>query len=335
MLDETDIRITHAIRVSPRVSFAQVADTLGVPEQTVTRRYRRLRREGLLRVTVAVNPHAFGETAWQVRVQCRPEGASAIADALARRDDVSWITILSAGWEVTFNLNATSSTDSEELLTRLLPKAAPVQGVSPAAIIHTYAGGAPDDWQPWSGLLSAEQIRELAATRIADPGIAPHPGSGTALTAEDRRIIDHLHRDGRIPYATVARSVGTTAGKVTRRIDQLLRSGVIYLDVDLAYAATEMQPTALWLTVEPRHLRSVGEALAAHPNVPFAAATTGPTNLATVVMTTGPAGLYDFVTGTMGSVDGITGYEIAIIDRRIKHATALNTGGRLAPPTLR
>ncbi|MFT4124973.1 MAG: Lrp/AsnC family transcriptional regulator [Gordonia sp. (in: high G+C Gram-positive bacteria)] len=330
-MDQVDVQIAHAIRVSPRVSFTDIADILDIPEQTVARRYRRMRRDGLLRVTVAVNPQALGEITWQVRVRCRPDGVAAVADALARRDDVSWISVHSAGWEVIFNLQATNSADSQELLTRLLPKAEPVLGVSPAAVLHLFIGGAPNDWELWGSVLSDEQMRALEATRIARPAGLPADSRAT-LTGEDRRIIDHLTRDGRTPYATIARALGTTAGKITRRTEHLLQTGVLFLDVDLAFAATRMTPTILWLTVEPRSLTAVGDTLAAHPNVPFAAALSGPANLSVVVMAASPADLYEFVSDTLGSIDGITGYELALIDYRVKQAAALTTGDLLAPP---
>lgn len=43
----------------------------------------------------------------------------------------------------------------------------------------------------------------------------------------DRRILDHLKRDGRASVSEIARSVGLSAAPVSRRIERLERSGII------------------------------------------------------------------------------------------------------------
>lgn len=330
ILDSLDTRIARAIQLSPRASFREIADVLGVAEQTIARRYRRLRRDGLLRVTMATDPRATGNSTWLVRVRCRPEGADAIAAALAARDDVSWVSIYEAGWEIVFNLRAAEPYGGMELLTRTLPKAAPVLDVRPAVVLHTYAGGAPTDWEGWHDALTRPEANALAATRIPR---GPKDGtSSTTIDRADRAIIDVLSRDGRTSYTDLARAVGSTPGKVTRRVEQLVFAGIAYFDVDLATAAMGRDAIAIWLTVQPRHLAAVGEALAAHPDVPFAVAVTGQANLSASVMVRNTDELYEFVTDVLGSLDGVTGYEMLPLLARVKNAGSLVSGDRLAPP---
>lgn len=328
-LDAVDVQIAHAIQIAPRASFRQIADVLDVAEQTVARRYRRMRREGLIRVTLALDPRAFGDVFWLVRVRCRPEASAAIADALARRDDVSWISIHSAGWEIVFNLRGSGSTDSEELLMRLLPKASHVLDVSPSIALHVFIGASPDDWGVWRHTLTDAQVDVLTATNIR---VESEPPAGVPLSADDQRIAEHLAHDGRTSYSTIARALGTTAGIVTRRVETLLASGVAYFDVDIATAATGMTPHVLWLRIEPRHLDAAGKALAAHPDVPFATAITGRFNLTVTVLAAGTNGLYTFLTTALAAVDGVLECETVPLDRRIKHASAVAVGDRLAPP---
>ena len=65
-----------------------------------------------------------------------------------------------------------------------------------------------------------------------------------------------------------------------RRIDELRRAGLLYFEVDIDNRVLGMNVHAmLWLSVEPARLAEAGRAMAAHPEIPFAAATTGPTNL--------------------------------------------------------
>ncbi|WP_328395756.1 Lrp/AsnC family transcriptional regulator [Nocardia sp. NBC_00416] len=154
------------------------------------------------------------------------------------------------------------------------------------------------------------------------------------LTAADRVLLDALARDGRTPFTTLARATGSTAGRVTRRIEALVRSGVAYFDIDIAPAASgHRTTTTLWMTVEPRHLRQVGHALADHPNVPFAAAISGSANLTANLTTSGLGAVYRFVTTTLAEAPGITGYELVPLTRQTKYAGAQVLGDRLAPPS--
>src|SRR5207237_5316959 len=67
---------------------------------------------------------------------------------------------------------------------------------------------------------------------------------------------------------------------VRRRIDELRRSGLLVFELDIDNRVLGLNEHALlWLSVEPARLEEAGNALAAHPEIPFAAATTGPTNL--------------------------------------------------------
>lgn len=334
-MDRLDTQIARCIQISPRVPLRQVADVLGVAEQTVARRYRRLRRDGLIRVTLAYNPVALGATVWLVRVRCRPEAVDGIAEALARRRDVSWVSIHSAGWEVMFNLRSASDAESAELLTRILPSAAQVIDVSPASILHVFAGGSPTDWEGWRDVLTRDQAAAIRATIDTEPDERTRSATAppfTTLTTEDRRLIETLSRDGRTPYTSVARTLGTTVGRVTRRVEALIADGAVYLDVDIAPGATGSSSTTVWLTAQPARLEAIGTTLAADPDVPFVAATSGRTNLTASVMSAGQAQLYEFVTGSLARIEGITGYELVPLTRRVKHAASLVSGDRLAPP---
>lgn len=325
--DPLDRQLVRALQLNPRAPFSLLGETLGVAEQTAARHTSRLRREGLLRVTIGVDPHALGLATWIVRVRCRAEGTNAVADAIARRDDVSWVSINSAGWEVAFSLRARNDAATEELLVRLLPKTAPVLDVSAAAVLHTFVGGNPADWRGWRDALTEQQADRLR------PEHRPAPRESVMLGDDDQLILDLLIRDGRTSYATLARATGTSIGRIRRRVDTLTAAGVLYFDVDLAPAATGAHATTtLWLTTTPRHLVALGEALAADDEVPFAAALSGPANLTATVTAANLDSTYRFLTQRLAQFDGITGYEVAPQLRRVKQSGALVANGRLSAP---
>lgn len=337
VLDDIDEQIVGAIQVSPRASFREICEALEIPEQMVARRYRRLRRDGLLRVTLALNPRAFGGTVQLVSVRCRPEAAESIATTMSADEHVSWTSIHSAGWGIVCYLRAHSGADAHRRLNRLVPRTAAVHSVSTATVLHIFAGGNSDDWQHWQGALTPAQVEYLTRTNAFPAApvnlTTAHPAAVNP-TAADRPILEHLSRDGRLPMATLARTTGSTTGKVTRRVHALVDSGVAFFDVDLAEAVTGGLLAKLSMRVAPERVHAAGLALSQHIDVPFAAATTGPWNLTATIMAGDEAALYTFATSTLGDIEGLTDHELIIMDRRVKNAGALIAGDRLAPPTI-
>src|SRR4051794_9338407 len=107
-LDEFDRGLVHALQIDGRAPFSKIANVLGISENTVARRYRRLRSAGALRVVGSANGFLLGYTSWTIRVRCSPDAAGAIAAALARRPDTFWVHVLSGGTEISCNVQARS-----------------------------------------------------------------------------------------------------------------------------------------------------------------------------------------------------------------------------------
>jgi DNA-binding Lrp family transcriptional regulator len=257
-------------------------------------------------------------------LQLDPRAAfSRVAEAL----DVSWVTINAGGAEVVFALRARTEADRDDLLVRRLPRSTPVLDISGAVILHRYLGANAAGWEGLRDTLTPEQVQRLTAT--PQSARDRHPG----LDAVDHIVLDLLARDGRTSYAVLARSAGISVGRVMRRVAALQAAGVIYFDLDIATAAIGDPTTlSLWLTVAPRDLDAVGRAVAAHDEVQFAAALTGPANLVAAVTCADLGAAHTYVTTTLAAVDGITGYELSPVMRRVKQAGALIRGDRLADP---
>lgn len=324
-------KIIRCIQLAPRIPFRTVAEVLGVSEQTVARRYRRLVKDGVLRVTAVINPTALGQSNWIVRTQCKPNGAIALAQALAQRDDVSWVSLVSGGSEITCVLRARTSEARDDLLTQRLPRTAPVLGISAAMVLHRFLGAGShttDDWSALDDLIDPGQ--QAAVLERAELQFAGH-ASSTVLDTEDLAMLDVLAQDGRASYARLAKASGTDESRATRRLRALIRAGAAYLDVDISVAALGFRTAAtLWLTVTPAELDRAGHALAKEREVAFAAAITGPQNITASVVCRDVEALYSFVTNRIGAIAGVQGIEITPILRNVKQAGALVTGDRLS-----
>src|ERR1700761_2016388 len=91
--DELDLLMLQVLELDGRIPFARVGGRLGFSEQTVARRFRRMQADGIVRVIGMIDTSALGESSWVVRIQSRPDAALALAEALARRPDVGWVTV--------------------------------------------------------------------------------------------------------------------------------------------------------------------------------------------------------------------------------------------------
>ncbi|GAA3753502.1 Lrp/AsnC family transcriptional regulator [Streptomyces tremellae] len=328
-----DVRIIRALQIAPRASFASIATALGLTESAVNRRYRRLRGDGVIRVAGVVNPGALGQSRWLVRLRCRPGSVTAIADALARRDDVNWVAVSAAGCEITCATQSRSREQREDLLGRRLPRTAAVLDINAFAMLRQFMGGRGHYWAALHGVLTEEQEAALGsegAPFAEGPVVVRTP---VRLTAEDEAILGALATDGRAGLAALAAAAGATPGRVSRRLHALLLSHVVTVDVEIAAAALGYRTRAnLWLRVHPSAVKDVGRALAREPAIAFAAAVSGPSNVHAVAHCRDLDDLFEFTTERIGSLAGLQSMEISPVLQHVKQAGTLLSGDRLVEP---
>ena len=139
-LDDLDQRIMQALQIDGRAPFNRIAQVLGVSDQTVARRYGRLRQAGSVRVLGLTDPLRVGLTPWFVRVRCSPDAAASIGEALARRTDTRWVSLISGGTEICCLAQAAAPGQDEALLLEKLPRTPRVVQVSAHAMLHVFFG---------------------------------------------------------------------------------------------------------------------------------------------------------------------------------------------------
>lgn len=328
VLDRLDRQILHAVRLDGRAAFSDLANILGSSEQTVARRYRRLREAGVIRVLVLPSP-VDASLDWHVRLQVRPGAAARLADALARRADVSWVSITSGGAEVICITRPSTGHRRDALLLDRLPRIHQVTGLVAHSILHSFMSAVTREWDAFDDPLTEAQTHALLARRSALT--ASDADDRCALAAEDQPLLEALMADGRASYAALSASTGWTPTRVARRLEQLLAAGAISVDADLAIEALGFRSfSTLWCSVVPAHLQRVGEQVAALPQTAFAAAITGPVNLMASVVCRDSADLFAYLTDGIGSLEGVTSAEVSPTIRRVKQAASVMQGPRIA-----
>jgi DNA-binding Lrp family transcriptional regulator len=342
-IDDLDRQLAQCLGVDGRASFSAIAEVLGVSDQTVARRYRKLRSSGAFRVVGLPSPKGGGGTSWFVRMRCVPGSGVAIAANLALRADTAWVQLLSGDTEVLCALRGEAPDGSESLLSRL-PRSSRIVAVTAYSRLHMFTGG--PDAQGFLQVLPDERVAPLRRATHASSGAgvaggtaAGHAGhgghgghdghdgqAGEAAGGEpgdlDSALFQALAVDGRTSYAELAAATGWSETRVRRRMDQLRDAGALYFDLEGDWAAFGFRASAwLWMSVPPSHLASVGTALAKFPEVAYATATTGPANLAACVICRDGTELYEFLTAKAGSLPGVERVEVAPIIRTVKQSS--------------
>ncbi|GAA2617375.1 Lrp/AsnC family transcriptional regulator [Streptomyces axinellae] len=314
-LDDLDLKVLHALQIDGRAPFSRIAAVLGVSDQTVARRYRRLHHTANLRVLGMTDENLLGRQSWIVRLHCLPDGAEQLAEALAKRPDTLYVVLISGGTEIVCGMKPRSRKERDELLFDRLQRTRQIVTVSAHCLLHLFYGGRLGR-RSKPTVLTPEQEAGLQppAPVLSD---APLP-----LDAADEALLAVLRRDGRSTLTELQKATGLSEARVKRKVEALRSAGVLYFDVQydrgpLGQAVSAM----LWLTVAPRALAEVGRALASHPEVNFTSAITGQANVVASADFRSPDALYTYLSAKIGALDGIHAVESAFILRQVKQLT--------------
>ncbi|MEV5980703.1 Lrp/AsnC family transcriptional regulator [Streptomyces sp. NPDC052114] len=311
VLDELDQRLLRALQLDGRTPFSRVARELGVSERTVARRHQRLRALGL-RVVGHPVPARLGLTRWLLRLHCTPDAAGTVAEALARRPDTSWVTLAAGGTELYCALDVRTCDQRDSLLLEKLPRTPQVLSVGAHCMLRTFVG-ATSTWH-------ATRFGPTGGAGAAvDSGTPAADGVPLSLDATDRTLFTRLARDGRATLPELAAAAGRSPSSVQRHLDRLRGEGALGFAVDFdPRLLGHHMATRIWLNVAPARLGAVGEALATHPEIAFAAAVTGDANLVASGIFRDPAGLYEYLDRRVGALPGVQGIQTSPTLREVK-----------------
>jgi DNA-binding Lrp family transcriptional regulator len=317
-IDLLDRRIIQSLYIDPRAPFSRLSEVLGPSEQTIARRYRRLFDSRIVRVVGQLDSQRLGRSDWVVRARCAPGLAPTVAARLAEHPDTSWVQLISGGTEIFSTVRSRDGEQRAPLLLGQLSVGAQVVAVEAYCVLHLFATGASPP--PGSNDLSKKEI-----DRLLSPARPRTPIGRTTVTLQgpDWPLVQALAEDGRAAYRQLAVRTNWHESTVRRRVEELIASGVLSFDIDLDTEAIGIRsPALLWISVAPAKLAQVGRALARHREVPFVAATTGSTNLLAALLCQDDNSLYEYMTGKIAALDGITHIETSPVMRAIKmHAT--------------
>ncbi len=305
ILDDRDRRLFAALQCDGRVSARRAAEVLGLSPRTVGRRLAALTGSGTVRV-LGVPPRPASMEAMLLRVRVLRGRMDAVAAALAARDDIPFIDI-SAGGDEIGAIALTDPASRNRLVLDQLPATSAVAAVTAVPVLHVFSEAS--DWR-YDALSPAERAALTPVTATAP--------AGEPLDETDRRLLAALAPDARRPSAALAAATGLPESTVRRRLAALAERGALrthaVIDPRRLGLATDAN---LWMQVPPGRLDTVGRALAAHPAVHGALATSGPANLQIAVWVRDRGHLYRFITEELAPFE-VDALDTVVVGRAVK-----------------
>lgn len=322
VLSLMDQRLVAALQWDGRLTAERAGHVLGLSPATVRRRLHALGADGTVRVVISpvARPRGGGPAgALFLRIRVLRGKLDTIVAALAAREDIPFIDVTTAGDEI-FAVARTEPGSRDPLVFRQLPSTQAVMSLESATILHVFR--LTSEWR--HQVLTAPERAELSpaepvpgATALSSPG--PY---GVDTDALEQSLIDALTHDARLTAAALAARTGHAESTVRRRLAQLTAQGRLITQVLVDPRRLGLPIEAkLLLHVAPDHLAAAGQALADHPSVHGAFATSGPSNLHAAAYFRDLTALYGFLSRDLVGL-GITHVETAIVSRAAKRTPA-------------
>ncbi|MFD8783375.1 Lrp/AsnC family transcriptional regulator [Kitasatospora sp. NPDC059599] len=318
VLSLPDQRLVAALQWDGRLTAERAAHALGLSPATVRRRLHALGADGTVRVVVSpvARPRNGGSAgALFLRIRVLRGKLDTIVAALAAREDIPFIDITTSGDEI-FAVARTEPGSRDQLVFRQLPSTQAVTSLESATILHVFR--LTSEWR--------HQVLTAAEREALGPG-APAVGAAAATSpgpygvdtdALEQALIDALTPDARLSAVALAERTGHPESTVRRRLAHLAAEGrlVTQVLVDPRRLGLPIEAKFL-LQVAPDHLAAAGQALADHPAVHGAFATSGPSNLHAAAYFPDLATLYTFLSHDLVGL-GITHVETAVVSHAAK-----------------
>jgi DNA-binding Lrp family transcriptional regulator len=258
-IDDLDRAIIDRLKRDASATNRALAERLGVTEQTIAARIRRLEDAGLFRVVGLLDARAVGYRLFViVGIQVAGRTPGDVASEVAAFPFVTGINSCLGGFELTASLYAQDEHDLFDVLERKIGGIRGVEELESFLVLERVHHRT--DWA------TLDRLGKLAL---------PNRG-GDALDALDREILEHLQEDARTSLREVGRRLDRSEGTIRSRLRRLEESGLCRIQ---AVADVSIGPggTAAWLALKARRgsVLRVAEEIAKAPEAGFVGVTLG------------------------------------------------------------
>ncbi|HWE64674.1 MAG TPA: Lrp/AsnC family transcriptional regulator [Chloroflexota bacterium] len=301
-LDQLDRRIAAALQINPRATWRQIAAAVESTEDTTRRRAERLFAAGLIRTT-AISDNAVPTMRVLLQFTCGPAHASRVAEALADRADVRFVSLVTGPVDVVAEMLVSSNRDLARVLLHDLPLIQGITSTTTETVLRNFK-------------IAYDWSYDLIGPRAAELGPPARPSGDTVervpLEPVDLRILTCLEENGRYSFTELAARCGITESMARRHVDHLFsRAGVRPITLVDPYMLGYDVELLLWLRVDLAQLEQIATALAARREVRYVSATSGYRDLVCEVILRAHSDTYAFFTTVLAALPGIRQVDVA------------------------
>jgi Lrp/AsnC family transcriptional regulator for asnA, asnC and gidA len=147
----------------------------------------------------------------------------------------------------------------------------------------------------------------------------------SALDDTNKLIIEHLQRDGRMSYATLAKTIGLSEAAVRQRVQRLLEGGLMQIVAVTDPLTLGFARQAMVGVKAVGDLRAVADELAAIPEVDYVVICAGGYDLLVELVCTDDDHLLDLLNNAIRTVPGVTVTETFMYLKLSKQSYAWGT----------
>lgn len=244
-MDEVDEAVVELLEVDGRLPHREIARAVGLSRSAAAARVQRLITSGQVVIRGAVHPEVLGRGSL-AHVSVSVHGPAApVADRLARRDDVPFLSLTSGQHGLVAEIRSGSARDVD-------------RGVA-----------------EFRGMPGVSGVDTLTYVEVMRDVVGPVGDVRTDVDDTDRALLARLQEDGRASYVELATAVGLSPAGARRRVVRLLESNVVRVGAVVRHSGQDRQSAmGVGIRLAGDH-HDVTAALASMSSVIFIARTLG------------------------------------------------------------
>jgi len=286
-LDPIDISLIRELETDARQPYSHLAAKLGVTRPTIHSRIQKLLDAGIISISCLANYIALGyATAVILAINSQPSRLKEVVDGLRSCPPVRHAMLCTGRFDI---MAWAMLRDRKELASFLF-----------------------DDVRAIPGLAHLETMLTLKHVKASMTLLADENGSfvvenpAADLDTMDFALIRELQAEARQTSDHLASKLGTSGSTVRRKIQQLLRTGVIRIQaVADPFALGFDGMASIGLKVDCSRVNEAAEAIASYRNVQSVAICTGRYDIVAWAVFRGVSELHHFITSELSRVAGL------------------------------
>jgi Lrp/AsnC family transcriptional regulator, regulator for asnA, asnC and gidA len=263
-MDELDHKIVKELQINPRISYANLATSLGTSEATISRRIEHLISSGTVVFTALPDMKRFG---YPIRVYIglrveRPSILTEITKQICQFNQVRFICSCEGFEDIFIRGEFKSNEDLNDFIINHLCK---IDGISN---IDT--------------MIELQQIKSstFGRTEIQKVNNINTPPTIHDIDEIDRRLVIELQKNCRTPANKLALIINMDESTVHRRINKLISSGAVILTVTPNIGKATYSSTGfIFVEAELPEIASVADALAIYHECTLVGIYSGPVRI--------------------------------------------------------